>query len=160
MPSHRTPPPTDEANMTDPIHITCPACQAKNRIPAAKLAARPTCGACKAQLLPEAPFELDEARLNKHLKSDELPLLVDFWAPWCGPCRMMAPQFADAARQMSPRVRFAKLDTEQNQATGPRFQIRGIPLIILFDHGREVARQAGAMNAGQIVGWVERHLKG
>ncbi|KGF67597.1 thioredoxin [Hoeflea sp. BAL378] len=145
--------------MTDMIHITCPACQAKNRIPAAKLGAKPSCGACKAALFPDAPFELDEAGLNRHLKTDELPLLVDFWAPWCGPCRAMAPMFAQASREMAPAVRFAKLDTEQHQAVGSRFQIRGIPLIILFDHGREVARQAGAMNAGQITGWVRQHLK-
>ena len=146
--------------MTDPIHITCPACQAKNRIPAARLAARPNCGACKAALFPDAPFELDEAKLNRHLKNDDLPLLVDFWAPWCGPCKMMAPMFAEASKQMSPQLRFAKLDTEQNQNVGGRFQIRGIPLIILFDRGKEVARQAGAMNTGQIVGWVRQHLKG
>ncbi|WP_339765898.1 thioredoxin TrxC [uncultured Hoeflea sp.] len=146
--------------MTDPIHITCPACQSKNRIPAARLAARPACGACKAPLFPDAPFELDEAKLNKHLKNDELPLLVDFWAPWCGPCKMMAPMFAEAAKQMAPQVRFAKLDTEQHQNVGGRFQIRGIPLVILFDKGKEVARQAGAMNTGQIVTWVRQHLKG
>ena len=146
--------------MTDPIHITCPACQAKNRIPAARLAARPNCGACKAALFPDAPFELDEAKLNRHLKNDDLPLLVDFWAPWCGPCTIMAPMFAEASKQMSPQLRFAKLDTEQNQNVGGRFQIRGIPLIILFDRGKEVARQAGAMNTGQIVGWVRQHLKG
>ncbi|WP_417415360.1 thioredoxin TrxC [Hoeflea sp.] len=146
--------------MSDPIHIVCPACQAKNRIPAAKLTARPTCGACKAALFPDAPFELDEAKLNKHLKGDEVPLLVDFWAPWCGPCRMMAPMFAQAATEMSPQVRFAKLDTEQNQAVGNRFQIRGIPLIILFDKGKEVARQAGALDARGIVSWVRQNLKG
>ena len=146
--------------MTDPIHITCPVCQAKNRISAAKIAANPTCGACQAPLFPDAPFELSEAKLNKHLKNDEVPLLVDFWAPWCGPCRMMAPMFAEASKQMSPKVRFAKLDTEQHQAVGSRFQIRGIPLIILFDHGKEVARQAGAMDARGIVGWVRQHLKG
>lgn len=145
--------------MTDTLHLTCPACQAKNRIPATKLGAKPTCGVCKAALFPDAPFELDEAKLNRHLKNDEVPLLVDFWAPWCGPCRMMAPMFAEAAREMSPVVRFAKLDTEQHQAVGNRFQIRGIPLIILFDKGREVARQAGAMNAGQITGWVRQHVK-
>ena len=146
--------------MTDMIHIACPACQAKNRIPKARLGAGPGCGVCKAPLFPDAPFELDEAKLNKHLKNDELPLLVDFWAPWCGPCRMMAPAFAQAAAEMSPHVRFAKLDTEQHQAVGGRFQIRGIPLIILFDHGREIARQAGAMNAGQITAWVRQNLKG
>ena len=146
--------------MTDTIHIICPACQAKNRIPTAKLAAGPACGACKASLFPGAPFELDEARLNKHLKNDEVPLLVDFWAPWCGPCRTMAPMFADASRQMSPAVRFAKLDTEQHQSVGARFQIRGIPLIILFDKGREIARQTGVMNAGQIVSWVRQNVKG
>ncbi|MDP2122245.1 MAG: thioredoxin TrxC [Hoeflea sp.] len=145
--------------MTGTLHLICPACQAKNRVPAAKLGASPTCGACKAVLFPGAPFELDEARLNKHLKTDEVPLLVDFWAPWCGPCRMMAPMFAEASTQITPHVRFAKLDTEQNQAVGNRFQIRGIPLMILFDRGREVARQAGAMNTGQITGWVRQHLK-
>ncbi len=145
--------------MTDPIHIVCPACQAKNRIPANRLGASPTCGACKSPLFPGAPIELDEAQLNKHLKNDEVPLLVDFWAPWCGPCQMMAPMFAEAATRMSPQVRFAKLDTEQHQAVGSRFQIRGIPLIILFDKGKEVARQAGAMNAGQIETWVRQRVR-
>ncbi len=126
----------------------------------ARLAARPNCGACKAALFPDAPFELDEAKLNRHLKNDDLPLLVDFWALWCGPCKMMAPMFAEASKQMSPQLRFAKLDTEQHQNVGGRFQIRGIPLIILFDRGKEVARQAGAMNTGQIVGWIRQHLKG
>lgn len=146
--------------MTDTLHIICPGCQAKNRIPAAKLSARPTCGVCKAPLFPDAPFELDEAGLNKHLRNDEVPLLVDFWAPWCGPCKTLGPMFAQASRQISPDVRFAKLDTEQHQSVGGRFQIRGIPLIILFDKGKEIARQAGVMNAGQIVSWVGQNLKG
>ncbi|SDM34317.1 thioredoxin TrxC [Maricaulis salignorans] len=146
--------------MTDTFHIICPACQAKNRIPTVRRSASPTCGACKAPLFPDAPFELDEARLNKHLKHDEVPLLVDFWAPWCGPCRTMGPMFADASRQMSPALRFAKLDTEQNQSVGSRFQIRGIPLMILFSKGREVARHAGAINADQIVSWVRQSLEG
>ncbi|WP_417489659.1 thioredoxin TrxC [Maricaulis sp.] len=146
--------------MTDTFHIICPACQAKNRIPTARRSAGPTCGACKAPLFPDEPFELDEARLNKHLRNDEVPLVVDFWAPWCGPCKMMGPMFADASRRMSPGVRFAKLDTEQHQSVGSRFQIRGIPLIILFEKGKEVARHAGAINADQIAGWVRQSLKG
>lgn len=146
--------------MTEMIHIVCPTCQAKNRIPAGKLDAKPTCGVCKAALFPETPFELNEVQLNKHLKGDELPLLVDFWAPWCAPCRSMAPMFAQASAQMSPNVRFAKLDTEQHRNAGARFQIRGIPLIILFDKGKEVARQAGAQNTGTIVSWVRQNLKG
>jgi thioredoxin 2 len=145
--------------MTHKIHIICAACQAKNRIPGDKLSAKPTCGVCKAPLFPDAPFELDEAKLNKHIRNDEVPLLVDFWAPWCGPCKMMAPMFAQAATQMSAHVRFAKLDTEQHQTVGARFQIRGIPLIILFDKGKEVARQAGAMDANGIVNWVQKNLK-
>ncbi|MCY0147313.1 thioredoxin TrxC [Hoeflea sp. G2-23] len=146
--------------MTDKIHIVCPACQAINRIPEDRLGAKLTCGACKAALFPAAPFDIDEMKLNKHLKNDQVPLLVDFWAPWCGPCKMMGPMFAQAANEMSPKVRFAKLDTEQHQNVGARFQIRGIPLIILFDKGKEVARQAGAMDARGIVGWVKQNLKG
>ena len=140
--------------MTDLIHIACPACQAKNRIPAAKLGARPTCGVCKAQLLPEAPFDIDEAQLNKHLKNDELPLLVDFWAPWCGPCRMMAPEFSKAAQTLGGTARLVKLNTEDNPDAGAAYNIRGIPTMVGFAGGRERKRQSGAMPAPAIVDWA------
>lgn len=140
--------------MTNLIHIACPACQAKNRIPAAKLGARPTCGVCKAQLLPEAPFDIDEAQLNKHLKNDELPLLVDFWAPWCGPCRMMAPEFAKAAKSLEGRARFAKINTQDHPKVSERLRIQGIPLLILYHKGREIGRLPGARPAADIARFV------
>ena len=139
------------------IHVICPSCQGKNRVPADKINKSPKCGLCKSVLFPGEPFELDELKLDKHLKNDDVPLLVDFWAPWCRPCLMMAPMFADAAKEMSPHVRFAKLDTEKYPNMGERFGIRGIPLIILFHKGREVARQTGVMNANGIVNWVRQH---
>lgn len=141
--------------MSEKIYLVCPSCQAKNRIPADRIGNRPKCGQCKSALFAETPFDLNEATLNKHLYGDGIPLLVDFWAPWCGPCRMMAPMFAEASQKLSPRVRFAKLNTEENPASGQRFNIKGIPLMILFDNGREVARSAGAMDTKGILQWVE-----
>jgi len=144
--------------MSDPKHIVCPHCDAVNRVPTDKLAANPTCGKCKQALFDVHPVELTESNFMRHISNSDVPVLVDFWAPWCGPCKMMAPAYAQAAQMLEPQVRVVKLDTEQAQNLAAQFNIRSIPTLALFKGGREVARQAGAMDAKNIVAWARSKL--
>ncbi|MGA8052474.1 MAG: thioredoxin TrxC [Burkholderiales bacterium] len=140
--------------MVDPVHVVCPQCSTANRVPRERLPDGPTCGKCKKLLFEGHPVELDAAAFDRQLRSSDLPILVDFWAPWCGPCRAMAPQFERAARELEPAVRLAKVNTDVEQAVAGRYGIRSIPTLVLFRNGREVARQAGAMDASSLVRWV------
>jgi len=144
--------------MSDLIHVVCPSCDAVNRVPRSRLGAGGKCGRCAKPLFRHRPVELDAARFSKHLQRSDLPLLVDFWASWCGPCQMMAPMFEQAAKQLEPQVRLVKINTEENQELGARLGIRSIPTLALFRGGREVAREAGARDTAGIVAWVRQSL--
>jgi len=141
------------------MNLSCPACGATNRVPEERLKDQPVCGKCGAALMEPKPFALSDATLPAFIARTELPVLVDFWAEWCGPCKMMAPHFANAATQL-PEVRFAKVDTEACPQAGAAYAIRSIPTLILFRGGKEVARQSGAMAAGELVRWVQARLAG
>ena len=144
--------------MADALHIVCPQCDSINRVPADKLAAGGRCGRCQQVLFQAKPLDLDQPRLQRHIGRSDIPVLVDFWAPWCGPCKMMAPIFAQAAQQLEPRVRLAKVNTETQQALAAQFGIRSIPTLALFAKGRETARMAGAMDLQSLMGWVQQHI--
>ena len=141
-----------------PLHLVCPHCGTTNRLAPDALDRAPDCGRCHAPLFTGAPVALDEAGLRKTIERSSLPVLVDFWAPWCGPCRAMAPQFEAAARELEPRVRLVKLNTEEAPGLSAAMNIRSIPTLALFSGGREIARQPGAMGAADIVRWARAHL--
>ena len=140
--------------MADGVKLTCLDCGQVNRVPAERLGAGPKCGTCGAALLDGKVREVDVATLEKAARSDGLPLVVDFWAPWCGPCRMMAPQFQQAAQSLKGTARLVKLNTEDHPEAGARYGIRGIPTMAAFRGGREAARQSGALPAAGNVDWV------
>ncbi|MEO4048557.1 thioredoxin TrxC [Pseudomonas sp. CAU 1711] len=139
--------------MNDALLIPCPGCNGLNRIPAERLGDAPRCGRCKGAVLPGAPLELNQASFAAQLMGD-LPLLLDIWADWCGPCKAFAPTFTQAARELSGRVRLAKLDSKANPQLAAQLGIRSIPSLILFRGGVEVARQSGALPLPQLLGWL------
>jgi thioredoxin 2 len=140
--------------MSDVVQVACPACLAPNRVPAARMAEDPKCGKCGAALLDGAPAELREDQFEDFVQRTELPVLADFWAPWCGPCRAMAPHFERAAQQLKDRVRLVKVNTEDAPGLAARYNIRAIPTLVLFRNGVEQKRMSGALDAGALERWA------
>ena len=144
--------------MQEAVRLTCATCGQGNRVPVGRLAAGPKCGSCGEALMDGRVAEFDQAVHDKATRADDVPTIIDYWAPWCGPCRMMAPEFAKAAKAFAGQVRFARINTEDHGAVSRRLDIRGIPLLILWRKGREVARLAGARPASEIEAFVRSTL--
>ncbi|MGF1546939.1 MAG: thioredoxin TrxC [Thiotrichales bacterium] len=140
------------------LEIVCPECGKTNRVPKQRLNDDARCGSCHQPLFNGNPLELDSNRLVRHIERDRIPLVVDFWAPWCGPCKMMAPAFAQAARDLEPGLRFAKVNTDAHPLAAEPFGIRSIPTLILFENGAERSRMSGAMNVTQLKAWLRQYI--
>lgn len=140
--------------MSNSMHLVCPSCEAVNNVQAERLNDKPVCGRCRQPLFPDVPLELTAANFDRHVGRSDVPVLVDFWAPWCGPCRMMGPVIAEAAKVLAPTVRVAKLDTEAEGATAARFAIRSIPTLAVFRRGTLLQQRSGAMPLPQLLAWV------
>ena len=145
----------DKESILATTGIVCPHCFVTNRVPDARVAGAPTCGKCRLPLFTGKPTAVNLAQFQKMLQFNDTPLIVDFWAEWCGPCKMFAPTFAQATEQLEPRFRLLKVDTEANQEIAANYRIQSIPTLALFKQGKESARQAGAMSLSQFMGWVE-----
>lgn len=144
--------------MTETYLAVCPKCSTINRLPKAKSAQEAKCGKCGEAMFKGSPVALTAGSFARHIKSNDIPVVVDFWADWCGPCKMMAPEFAKATAQMEPLARFAKVDTEAEQSIAAEYNIRSIPTLIVFKGGKEVARQAGAISADHLKAWVRPYV--
>jgi thioredoxin 2 len=144
--------------MSDSLHIVCPNCESTNRVPGSRLSDGPKCGRCKQKLFSRSPIELTQASFSKHIGGTDIPVVVDFWAPWCGPCKMMAPAYEEAAAQLEPRVRLAKVNTENEQMLASQYGIRSIPTLVIFKKGNEVSRQTGALDLNRLLSWVKSQI--
>ncbi len=142
--------------MADSIHIVCPHCDGINRLPASRLATDGKCGKCHKPLFDGHPVELTASNFRRHIDRSDIPVVVDFWASWCGPCKMMAPVFTQAAEQLQPNFRLAKVNTEEQETIAVGERIQSIPTLVIFKQGREVARQAGAMDLASLTQWIRQ----
>ncbi len=144
--------------MSEPLQVVCPHCHVTNRVSSERLADGAICGKCKRALFTAHALELDGASFARHVAANDIPLVVDFWAPWCAPCRTMAPHFETAAAALEPGMRLAKLNTEAEQAIAARYGIRSIPTLVMFRRGKEIARQSGAMDGPALIRWVRSQV--